>query len=187
MSGDEPARQALLEALSRYRALDGEEAEMAGRLQRFVEAHPDCLRRSQQAGHVTGSAWIVDRERAHVLLTHHRALNRWLQLGGHGEGESSVLLTALREAREESGLQEITPLSTDIFDLDVHPIPARGAEPAHFHYDVRYLLEADRAWPLVVTAESKELAWVPVEEVPRLNPEASMLRLAAKSRRLFST
>ena len=182
------ARLALLRDLERYLPFDAEEAGMAERLKRFVEENPACFSRALQAGHITGSAWIVDRERTHVLLTHHHALNRWLQPGGHcEEEESSVLETALREAREETGLQDIRPISAAIFDLDVHPIPARKSEPAHFHYDVRYLLEACREQPLVVTAESRDLAWVQAADVTRLNPENSIARLARKAQSRFSS
>ena len=76
-----------------------------------------------------------------MLLHHHRRLDRWLQLGGHDEGEHDPLATALREAREESGLLDLRPLSTAILDIDVHAIPAGRSEPAHLHHDVRYALQ----------------------------------------------
>ena len=76
-----------------------------------------------------------------MLLHHHRRLDRWLQLGGHDEGEHDPLQTALREAREESGLLDLTPLSAAILDIDVHEIPAGRSEPAHLHHDVRYALQ----------------------------------------------
>ncbi len=88
---------------------------------------------------------------------------------------------ALREAQEESGLTEMKAVTTEIFDLDRHLIPARKDEPAHWHYDVRFLFEADPAEPLVVTSESKSLAWVELTAVARLNPEESMLRMVRKT------
>jgi hypothetical protein len=114
--------------------------------ERFVRTHADCFERTCAPGHITGSAWILSSDRRRVLLTHHRKLGRWLQLGGHADGDPDPLRVAMREAREDSdwctssrsGLGgESVPL-----DLDIHRIPARGDEPAHLHHDVRYLLVA---------------------------------------------
>ena len=148
---------------------------------RFVENHADCLLRSQLSGHVTGSAWIVDASRTRTLLTHHRKLDKWLQLGGHADGDPNILAVALREAREESGLKEIKPAHAEIFDVDRHWIPERKAEPAHWHYDLRFMIVADPDEPLVVTNESKDLAWVAVAGVTKLNPEESMARMVRKT------
>jgi 8-oxo-dGTP pyrophosphatase MutT (NUDIX family) len=150
-------------------------------LLRFVESERDCFERRLLSGHVTGSAWIVNPAGDRALLTHHRKLDRWLQLGGHADGDPDILAVALREAREESGLSDVRPLSEAIFDLDVHPIPARGAEPRHLHYDVRFLLEADDAAPLTISHESKDLAWVDLAEIARYSTEASITRMTAKS------
>lgn len=150
---------------------------------RFVEEHTDCLLRSQLKGHLTGSAWVVDRSRTQTLLTHHRKLDKWLQLGGHADGDPDLLAVALREAREESGLTHLRVTETEIFDLDRHWIPERKDVPAHFHYDLRFLFEADPAEPLIVTSESKDLAWVQLGEVVALNPEESMARLVRKTAR----
>jgi len=127
-------RQALLKLLGDYQPYDKDERDMYEMLVRFVENEDQCFERGLRIGHITGSAWIVDRERSHVLLTHHRKLDRWLQLGGHADGEADVLAVALREAREESGLEAVTPLLDTPYDVDVHPIPARGDEPRHLHY-----------------------------------------------------
>ena len=156
---------------------------MADRLRQFVEAHADCFERSLTVGHVTGSAWILDRERAFALLTHHRKLDKWLQPGGHADGDPDILRVAMWEAREESGLDEIRSVSEEIFDVDIHAIPARGREAAHLHYDVRFVLEADRNAPLEVSEESRSLAWVPLDRIAQLNPEESITRMVAKTRR----
>jgi 8-oxo-dGTP pyrophosphatase MutT (NUDIX family) len=178
-------REMLLEELDAYQAADAHEDEMRRRLHDFVTAHPDCFERSLSIGHVTGSAFIVDLGRTHTLLHHHGKLDKWLQLGGHADGEADVLGVALREAREESGLDEFWPITSAIFDVDIHPIPARRAEAEHFHYDIRYLLEADRSQPLVVTAESKAVEWVPLDAVERLTQEESMLRMVRKATARF--
>ena len=132
--------------------LDSHEAAMTAEIIRFVEAHADCLLRSCLPGHLTGSAWIVSPDRKRTLLTHHHKLDKWLQLGGHADGETDLLAVALREAREESGLTRLRAVSAEIFDCDRHLIPARGTEPAHYHHDVRFLLEADRDEPLAMSS-----------------------------------
>jgi ADP-ribose pyrophosphatase YjhB (NUDIX family) len=116
------------------------------------------------------------------LLTHHLKLDKWLQLGGHADGDADLLAVALREGREESGLTRLQPVTGNVFDLDRHWIPARKSEPAHWHYDVRFMIEADDLEPLVLAAnESKELAWVEVVRVTDLNPEESMARMVRKT------
>ncbi len=176
-------RSAVLGLLRRHaqRPLEGHEATMVAETIRFVEEHADCLVRSCTPGHLTGSAWIVDAARTQTLLTHHRKLEKWLQLGGHADGEIDLGAVALREAREESGLASARLVSAELFDVDRHWIPERKGEPGHYHYDLRFLVEADVEEPLVVTSESKDLAWVALEEVGRLNPEESMLRMVRKT------
>lgn len=170
--------------LAAHQPFTDEEAAMLARLREFVDTYADCFERSLQIGHVTGSAWILDRERSHTLLTHHGKLDKWLQLGGHADGDRNILRVAMREAEEESGLTAITPISEAIFDVDIHLIPARRIEPEHFHYDVRFLLEADRHTPLKITSESKDLQWVPLEQVEQLTQEESVLRMVRKTRTL---
>ena len=174
-------RDWLLQRMVEYRPLDVHERSMVAHLRRFVMEHVDCLERTLSIGHITGSGWILDLEREHVLLTHHDRLDKWLQLGGHADGDPNVLRVAMREAREESGIDEIRPIHEAIFDVDVHAIPARGTEPAHEHYDVRFLLEADRKQPLRITPESKALAWVKLADVVQLTRERSVLRMVEKS------
>ncbi len=164
--------------LAAYRARRPEESETVSRFEAFVDSHPDCFHRSCRVGHITGSAWIVDRTEERVLLTHHRKLGRWLQPGGHSDGDPDTLAVALREAEEESGL-EVRALDDAIFDLDVHLIPALPGEPAHYHFDVRFLVQAghDR---FRLSAESHALKWVPAEGIGVLTEEESVLRMARK-------
>jgi 8-oxo-dGTP pyrophosphatase MutT (NUDIX family) len=148
---------------------------------RFVETHADCCARSCPSGHLTGSAWVIDPARNQVLLTHHRALNRWFQLGGHADGDPDLLAVALREAREEAGLERLRPVGAELFDVDRHRIPARGTVAEHWHFDLRFLVEADPAELVVVSDESHEVAWVPLARVVELNPSESMLRMVRKA------
>ncbi len=147
----------------------------------FVETHPDCLLRTCVEGHLTGSAWIVNPEHTKTLLTHHRKLDKWLQLGGHADGEYDLLGVAQREAQEESGLTQVKPPVLTLYDVDCHRIPARKQEPEHWHFDLRFLFEADPNEPLTVTHESKDLAWVDLDQVTSLNGEESMARMVRKT------
>jgi 8-oxo-dGTP pyrophosphatase MutT (NUDIX family) len=178
-------RKALLDKLSVYEPCDRHEAEMADALRQFVAAHADCFERSLLIGHVTGSAWVIDYTRTSALLTHHRKLGKWLQPGGHADGDPDILRVAMREALEESGLADIRPVSDRIFDIDIHAIPARRGEPKHLHYDVRFLLEADANAPLAMSEESRSLAWARLERIVQLNPEESVARMVAKTRGLW--
>ncbi|MBW4984568.1 NUDIX hydrolase [Mameliella sp. CS4] len=132
-------------------------------------------------GHVTGSAFVLSPDGQAVLMTHHAKLDRWLQLGGHCDGIADVRFVALKEAYEESGLTRIALLSEDVFDIDIHEIPARGAEPAHLHYDVRFLMRAEAGEPNA-TAESKALAWARLDRLQDYTQAESVLRMARRVR-----
>jgi 8-oxo-dGTP pyrophosphatase MutT (NUDIX family) len=193
----------LLETLSLYRDVwvapgDGhasfdaaEEEAILTRFSAFVAATPGCFERDCPPGHVTGSALVASPELDRVLLTLHGKLGKWLQLGGHADGNPQVHEVAYREVIEESGLAAVRflpyepsmraaqPLSSADplpIDFDCHDIPARKTEPAHVHYDVRYLVVADPAAPLLISEESKDLRWFTLDEARRVTSERSMLR-----------
>jgi 8-oxo-dGTP pyrophosphatase MutT (NUDIX family) len=172
-------RQPILSALDRYASHHPSERNVVARFVTFVESEPRCFERDSWRGHVTGSAWLVDRSGARVLLTHHRKLGRWLQLGGHSDGDPDSFAVARREATEESGLV-VEPIGDDIFDVDIHPIPARGADPEHAHFDVRYALRVVGSEAFRASDESHALEWVSIPEIARYTDEPSMLRMADK-------
>jgi 8-oxo-dGTP pyrophosphatase MutT (NUDIX family) len=179
----------LLALLERYAALFPAEAARADEIRRFVELHPDCFERSCQPGHVTGSAWIVSHDGGAVLLVRHRKLAAWLQPGGHADGEPDAAAVARREAEEECGLRTLEPIvwtgngsgPAPPFDVDVHRIPARAGEPEHLHFDLRFLFAADGSESPRPSAESDQVRWVPVSELPLVSGEPSLLRMAAKA------
>ncbi len=174
-------RDALLGELRAYVPADDRERAMRDRVVALIERNADAFERSLLSGHVTASAWIVDPSRTRALLLHHRKLDRWLQPGGHADGDADLRRAALREAREETGLTTLRFANDRIYDVDVHAIRARPGEPAHEHFDVRFVLEADPAEPLVGNRESREVAWIALDALADYGVDESVLRLARKT------
>ncbi len=171
------SRPALLELLSSYTPPSAEQREVCARMMRFVESTPDCCERSHLPGHMTGSAWIINATGDAVLLMHHKKLDRWMQPGGHADGDFDLLRVAGKEAVEESGIVDLLPVDSRVFDLDIHTIPARKEVPEHLHYDVRFRFRAAPGAEPVANHESNALAWVPLGQVERFTSETSILRM----------
>lgn len=184
-------RKPLLKMLATYAAQHPEECQVAERIASLVREHEDCFARTCRPGHVTGSAWVLSPDRQRCVLVHHAKLGRWLQPGGHADGQSEVAAVALREAQEETGLTQLElaagPARLCPLDLDVHLIPARFAadgalqEDAHEHHDVRFLVLAKAEEPLVVSDESHDVRWFTHDEVLAHTDEESVLRMLRKA------
>ncbi len=175
---------ALATSLASYEPGDAREAAMRDELIAFLRRAPEPFSRTTLDGHVTESAWIVDRSGRAAVLLHHRKLDRWLQPGGHADGDPDVRAVAWREAREETGLASLVPATEAVYDVDVHDISARGAEPAHKHYDVRFAFFADRDETPSGNLESHAVRWVDLADLDRYAVDGSVRRLATKTRRL---
>ncbi|HVI26846.1 MAG TPA: NUDIX hydrolase [Xanthomonadaceae bacterium] len=150
---------ALAMAFADYAARWPEEAATVAHFLALLDDPADPFARERLAGHFTASAWLVGADGTRVLLTHHRKLGLWLQLGGHADGDSDLARVALKEAEEESGLRDLV-LVPGIFDLDRHWIPQHREVAPHWHYDVRFVVRArgdEEAF--VVSDESHALAW----------------------------
>lgn len=152
-------RNTLLHKLHNYKPSTAVDAAAREQIIAFVQEHPDCFERTLTIGHVTASSWLLNKAGDKALLMHHAKLNQWMQLGGHCDGDADVLAVAIKEAQEESGIMDIVPVSTDIFDLDVHFIPATSKEAAHYHYDVRFLLQVVGDADFVRNHESHDMRW----------------------------
>jgi len=178
-------RRPLLDLIQVYSVLYPDESETVRKFRALLRSDEEFLSRRCFPGHITASTWILSPDRERCLLTHHRKLGKWLQLGGHVDGEIEVHKAAVREAEEESGLRQFDLRRRDGFlvplDLDIHPIPRRGEEPHHLHYDVRFLLGAADDEEPVCSGESHEVRWVPRRDLTTLTKEESVLRLDRKA------
>ncbi len=145
----------------------------------FCAEHPDALRRSCLAGHLTGSALVVDPGRGQALLLHHAKLDRWLQPGGHADGDGNLAAVALKEATEETGIDGLRVVAPAI-DIDVHSIPARGDEPEHLHLDVRFLVLTEPFAEVEHNHEALSARWVDIDD-PAVTASAELPRAIGRA------
>ena len=155
---------------------------MVSRFEELLADGAHAFERQRLTGHLTASAWVLDAAREHVLLVHHRKLGKWLQPGGHADGEMRLLEVARTEVREETGVEAEPLADGGIFDVDIHPIPARPEAPEHEHFDIRFLLCARGTQSARGNEENHEARWVPLRQVEELTTEESILRMRAKAR-----
>jgi len=173
-------RDAFATSLRDYAARWPGESDCVGLFLDLVQAPGNPYVRERLQGHLTASSLVVSRDGRRTLLTHHRKLGLWLQPGGHADGDTDLGRVALREAREETGLAGLV-LEPGVFDLDRHWIPEYRGVPAHWHYDVRYIVRAGPDERFTVSEESHDLAWRDIAALaadPAM--DASLRRMAGK-------
>lgn len=143
----------------------------------FLDAHPDALHRSCLEGHLTGSAAVIDPSNRQVLLLLHAKVQRWLQPGGHADGDGNLARVALREAEEETGIAGLR-VFTPAVDFDVHVFHnAIAAESDHLHLDVRHLVVAPPGAVAVTNHEADGVRWVPVDKIGDEDVDAGTVRM----------
>jgi len=153
----------------------------------FFDNNDGCFEKDNLPGHFTGSAWVTNPDKDKILMTHHKKLNMWLQLGGHADGEKDLKSVAIKEAKEESGINNFSVLCEEIFDLDIHKIEPMNKEPEHLHYDVRFLLEADPIEQnIIISEESHDVKWIHLDNILDYNSEKSISRMVEKTKKLIS-
>lgn len=163
--------------LARFSPPDDEQRSIRDRILAWISRYPlDAHLRTRLEGHLTASALVIEAEGERALLTHHRKLGRWLQLGGHCDGDANLVHVALREAAEESGIDGLT-IDPDPIDVDIHTIPARPNEPEHLHLDTRFLVRAPASALVRPSEESIELAWFTPDELAHRSTDLSVRRL----------
>ena len=180
-SSSDDRRTRLGALLAAVRPADDAEARHLARMRILLGAAGDPFARDHYApGHFTASAFVTPPDRSALLLIHHGKLHRWLQPGGHVDpADADVLATARREVGEEVGLTDLRLVGAGIHDVDVHVIPARPTEPAHEHFDVRFLFEAPVADVRAAT-DAVDARWVALTDVPAIATDASVLRAVRK-------
>ena len=166
----------LLQQIENYIPFNEQEARDKQLIAAALRQYGDIFTRENEVLHMTASAWAVNRSRDKVLMVYHNIYNSWSWLGGHADGEEDLLAVALREVREESGVQSVQPVTEDIFSLEVLTVDGhqkRGQYvSSHLHLNVTYLLEADDTEPLTVReAENSAVGWFPLEEAVQASSE----------------
>jgi 8-oxo-dGTP pyrophosphatase MutT (NUDIX family) len=167
--------------LTTYAPEDEGERAFRARMLALLDEQPEPFSRSSFIpGHFTASAFVLDPDQQAVLLILHAKLHRWLQPGGHVNTEDvDILAAARREVSEEVGLNDLPLAVEGIFDLDIHPIPALKAEPAHEHFDVRFLFRAP-SHAYAAGSDAKAARWVKLGDVNELESDRSVLRAIQK-------
>ena len=175
-----PELLTLIATLEQYEPWNAVEAAHYQAILSLLSTYPAPFdRQSWIPGHITASTWILAEDTGQVALIYHRAAQRWLQPGGHPEaGEQDGLTTALREAKEELGL-EIERSRANLFDLDVHSIPATANQPSHQHFDLRYLCWVPHQ-PLTFASDATDARWFTVAELETIGLTENMKRLLDK-------
>jgi len=173
---------ALVEEVSAYAPSGEAERKSQAAILELLRRGTDPFTRDH-TDHITGSAIVARPDGSAFLMVYHRRLERWLQPGGHVEPEdASVRDTALREAREETGVTELDIANEGrILDLDVHPIPATKKRPAHVHYDLRYLLTTRASATLAEPLEIEKVAWFSLDQALTVGVDASLERALSKA------
>ncbi len=153
--------------------------EARARVLAFCRANPDALHRSCLDGHLTGSAIVVDAAGERTLLLHHAKLDRWLQPGGHADGDGNLANVAWREATEETGMSGLRVVRPAI-DVDIHAIPARPGEPEHLHLDVRFAVIAPPDAVVELNQESLGARWLEPED-PEVTGAPDLARAVSRA------
>jgi len=144
-----------------------------------------AFQRQNLDAHFTASALIISPTTQEILLLHHKKLDKWLQPGGHADGELDLEKVARKEASEETGHDDLQLLSEGIFDIDIHSIPEKKGIPEHEHYDVRFAYFCHNKEKTRINSESNDFQWVKIEKVKTLSNEPSIIRMIEKCKSIL--
>ena len=169
-------RQQLLDEIAAYHPFNEQEERDKNLISQWIEQNEDAFSRKNVVAHVTASAWVVNKDRSKVLMVYHNIYNSWSWLGGHADGETDLLKVALKEAREESGIYHVKPVSEKIYSLEVLTVDGhvkRGEYvSSHLHLNVTYLLQAEETDVLHIKEdENSNVGWFSLEDAVAASTE----------------
>ena len=169
----------LMEELERYQPWNEQEERDRAEILRRLKSGEELYGRENLSAHLTSSAWVVSPDRQRVLLAYHNLYDSWAWLGGHADGERDLLAVALRETREESGLEAVRPVSERVYSVEILTVDGhekRGVYvPSHLHLNVTYLLEGDPASPVRCRPEeNSRVGWFALADAPAVSSEPWM-------------
>lgn len=175
----------LKEQIENYKPYNEQEEKDKETMLKYINTFDDVLTRANEFGHFTASAWVVNKERTKVLMIYHNIVQSWAWTGGHADGESNLLGTAIRELKEETGVENVKVLSEDIFSLEIACVNGhvkRGKYvSSHVHLNLTYLLEVDENEPLRIKEdENSGVKWVNIEDVEKVSNEKWIIENAYK-------
>ena len=174
-----------IDSIKKYPPCNEQEKKDKEIIIRCLDIFDDILTRDNAIMHITSSAFVVNKNRDKTLMVYHNIYNSWCWTGGHADGEEDLLLVAINEAKEETGVKNIYPVSNTILSLDVLPVfdhIKKGQYiSSHLHISVAYLLEADENEPLIVKPdENSDVKWIPIDEIDVYSNEPHMKKIYDK-------
>lgn len=169
------------EAIERYKPINEQEASEKRVILDYINQYPhNILLRDNEFGHLTSSGFIMNKELTKTLMIHHNIYNTWAWTGGHADGDEDLLYVAIKEAKEETGVTKIEPLTNEIASIDILPVwghVKKGKYVAtHMHLSIAYILIADEEQELYINeAENSGVKWIDIEEMKQYCKEEKML------------
>ncbi len=175
----------LLEQLKMYHPYNEQEENDKSVMLHLLEKEVDIFKRKNKSVHFTASAWLVNKEHTKVLMIYHNIYNSWAWTGGHADGEQDLLSVAIKEAKEETGVENIVPVTRDIFSIEILTVDGHIKRekyvPCHLHLNVTYLLEADEEDVLRVKPdENSGVKWFSLVEALKKSTEPWMVEWVYK-------
>ncbi|MGX7059720.1 NUDIX hydrolase [Vagococcus humatus] len=166
----------LITEITQYQTVNEQEERDKALILAELTNNPQVFLRESSLAHMTASAWVVNEDKTKVLMVYHHIYNSWSWLGGHADGEEDLLKVAIKEVKEESGLKQVSPVSTNIFSLEVLTVDGHIKHgqyvSSHLHLNVTYLLEAKEKDKLVIKPdENSGVAWFPLEKAVEASTE----------------
>jgi ADP-ribose pyrophosphatase YjhB (NUDIX family) len=174
-----------IESIKKYSPCNEQERKDKEVVIKSLDLFDDLLSRDNEIIHITSSAFVINKTKDKVLMVHHNIFNAWSLAGGHADGEEDLLLVAISEVKEETGVKNICPVSNDIYSLDVLSLFGHMRKgkyvPSHLHISVTYLIEADENEPLIVKIdENSDVKWIPLDQIDVYSNEPHMKKIYAK-------